>query len=376
MKRALMTLALLACMTPVWAQAPAPGVSDPSPAIALTESPVRLTSHIDRTAARLGETVVLTVDVTWPAALDVRLPSPDALDFSPLEVRDAVMTPQPVSEGRKAARYTVRLAGYEPGRRTVRPLEVSYKQPDDTTRTVGSPPLEVTIERASTVPAPPAAASGAPAPAPAAPVEIRELKAMEDIPTPLWMTALVIGAGALVLAAGVLGTRALFRRLRRKAVVAMSPHAAALAALDRLLADNLPAQGRLKAHYDGLAEILRTYLSARFGLPALELTTAELVARMREERFDETLRADVRLVLDEADLVKFARLEVPIDKAFAQAHVVRTVVERTVPAALQAGDAKPHGDQIVQPHAATLPGAGSRSATASGSAPSNARGEA
>lgn len=335
-------IALTVCVGSAWAQSPAP---DAGPTTLMVESsPVRLTGHVDRATAALGETIVLTVDVAWPSDVEVQLPAADALDFSPFEVRDAVMTPQPSMDGRKVARYTVRLAAYETGKLTLRPLEVSYKLPDDATKTAASSPIEITVERVASVAAPApanAAATSGSNGAPPKPADIRDIKAMDEIPTPAWVYAAIAGAGLAVMAALGLAGRALLRRFRRKTVVPTTPHGAALAALDQLVAENLPSQGRLKAHYDRLADILRAYLSRRFDLPALEHTTAELMALMRDGAYDDALRTDVRHVLDEADMVKFARLQVPVEKAFVGVHTVRTIVERTIPAPVQAADAKP-----------------------------------
>lgn len=344
-------IASTVCAGAAWAQSPVPAA--PPTSLMVESSPVRLTAHVNRLTAGLGETVVLTVDVAYPSDVEVQLPAADSLDFSPFEVRDAVMTPQPAVDGRKVARYTVRLAGYEPGKQTLRPLEVSYKLPDDATKIAASNPIEITVERAASV-APPASAHAPGAPgasgAPPKPADIRDIKAMDEIPTPAWVYAAIGGAALVVLAALGLAGRAMMRRLRRKTVVPTTPHGVALAALDQLVAENLPSQGRLKIHYDRLAEILRTYLSQRFDLPALEHTTAELMALMRGGAYDDALRADVRHVLDEADMVKFARLQVPVEKAFVGVHTVRSIVERTVPAPVQAADGKPAAE-LAQPGA-------------------------
>lgn len=339
----LLLMALTVCAGSAWAQSPTPAAT-PTSLMAET-SPVRLAGHVDRATAGLGETIVLTVDVAWPADVDVHLPAADALDFSPFEVRDAVMTPQPSVDGRKVARYTVRLAAYEAGKLTLGPLEVSYKLPDDTTKTAASKPIEITVERAASVVPPTAASGSGAAAAPHKPAEIRDIKAMDDIDTPAWLVAAVAGAGVALLLGGGVAGRALVRRLRRKTTVPTTPHGVALLALDQLVAENLPSQGRLKAHYDRLADILRAYLSQRFDLPALEHTTAELMVLMREGAYDDALRIDVRHVLDEADMVKFARLQVPVEKAFVQAHTVRTIVERTIPASVQAADGKPMAEE-------------------------------
>lgn len=302
-------------------------------------SPIEVSAHVDRSHVLLGETVVLTVDASYPPTLDVGLPSADKLNFSPFEVRDAVMTPLPLSGGRKHVRYTVRLAGDELGAQTVPSMSIDYKTADGTTHTAQSTPLQVEV-----VAAPPAPGEKADS--------LRDLKNLDTVPMPAWV---YVAAGALgvlaLLAIGAL-VRSLLRRRQRKHAPPLTPHEIALAALDRLLAANLPACGQLKAHYDTLASVLREYLAQRFDLPVLEHTTAEVVAMMRDRSFEEALRMDVRHVLDEADLVKFAKLQVPIERAYAQVAEVRAIVERTIPAPPSDGDGKPMSERPAQPPAA------------------------
>jgi hypothetical protein len=235
-------------------------------------------------------------------------------------------------------RYTVRLAAYDTGKQTIPAFEVSYKDGDKNVLQAKSSPLAIEIEPMKAA----QAEDGQPR-------DIRDIKPMQEIPTPAWMYAAAGIVVLVVLALVALGMRALVRRMRYRKPVPTTPHGIALAALDQLVADNLPAQGQLKLHYDRLAEILRSYLAQRFGLPVLEHTTAEVVTMMRDRNFEETLRTEVRLVLDEADLVKFAKLQVPVEKAFVQVHVVRGVVERTIPAPPQEGDGKPSAERTQQP---------------------------
>lgn len=282
---------------------------------AQTSSSVTLNAHVDRATATLGETVLLTIDVAWPPTMDVQLPAAENLNFAPFEVRDAVMTPMPVSAGRKIARFTVRLAAYETGTLTVPAFKLDYKTADKKARTASTRPIEIQI-------IPPAPSSTD------KPGEIRDIKSMDDIPTPSWVYVTAGAGGLLVAIALGLGAAALIRRARRPRPAVTTPHQIALAALQKLLAENLPSRGELKLHYDRLASILREYLARRFGLPVLEHTTNEVVSLMRNRGFEDELRTEIRRVLDEADLVKFAKLSTSEEKALAQIQVVQGIVEK------------------------------------------------
>lgn len=58
------------------------------------------------------------------------------------------------------------------------------------------------------------------------------------------------------------------------------PYLAALQALDRLLARDLPAKGMVKEFYAAVSDILRQYIERHFGLRAPERTTEEFLAEL------------------------------------------------------------------------------------------------
>lgn len=140
--------------------------------------------------------------------------------------------------------------------------------------------------------------------------DIREIELVAP-----WSTWPLVGAAAatLVLLAG-------FFRLRRRArvspllepapaVPALSPTAYALA-LDQLGGierAHWPKHGHVARHYEAIVDVLRGYLEATEQLPARERTTEELVWAIPPHLSDNGLRDEFRELLDQADLVKFAR---------------------------------------------------------------------
>lgn len=88
-----------------------------------------------------------------------------------------------------------------------------------------------------------------------------------------------------------------------------APWRQALAELDQLDALGLVAAGRARAHYTLAIDILRRYLDQRWGLPALDQTSAELLAQLSLLGRPPAAAAYLGPLLREADLVKFARLD-------------------------------------------------------------------
>jgi hypothetical protein len=62
-----------------------------------------------------------------------------------------------------------------------------------------------------------------------------------------------------------------------------------------------------KAFYINLGDAIRQYYESLYNLPALESTSRELLAMLKNGAIDKDLIADTRAVLQEADMVKFAK---------------------------------------------------------------------
>jgi hypothetical protein len=91
----------------------------------------------------------------------------------------------------------------------------------------------------------------------------------------------------------------------------VDPHVKALQALEELAAKKLWQEGKIKEYHSTISDVLRMYISERFGIDAPEMITSDIVYAMRIADVDETLKNKLRQTLVLADLVKFAK-EQPI----------------------------------------------------------------
>lgn len=85
------------------------------------------------------------------------------------------------------------------------------------------------------------------------------------------------------------------------------PHVVAIRALETLHHQKLWQNNRHKQYYSGLTDILRTYISGRWGIGAMEMTTDEIVAAMRGIELPDKAALDLVAILRNGDLVKFAK---------------------------------------------------------------------
>jgi hypothetical protein len=103
--------------------------------------------------------------------------------------------------------------------------------------------------------------------------------------------------------------------------------------LKRLEETDLSDPELVKPFYVELSEILRTYLERRTKVPALESSTSELIEKLenavRDGLVPAEMVAEIKQVLAQADLVKFARMQPPSsvgENAIAHA---RTAIDET-----------------------------------------------
>lgn len=85
-------------------------------------------------------------------------------------------------------------------------------------------------------------------------------------------------------------------------------HIVALRELDRYRGDKYWAPEKQKAFYSGITDTLKTYIDARFGVDAPEMTTAELFAALKSGRdLSPELYGETKALFERADFVKFAK---------------------------------------------------------------------
>ncbi len=85
-------------------------------------------------------------------------------------------------------------------------------------------------------------------------------------------------------------------------------HLIALEQLDELVREKLWQQGKIKLYYSRLTDIIRQYIELRFGVPAMEETTEDIIRDFtRNGHIKEGIRQELKALLELSDLVKFAK---------------------------------------------------------------------
>lgn len=99
------------------------------------------------------------------------------------------------------------------------------------------------------------------------------------------------------------------------------PHQQAITEIEKMKSDTPSTEENMKLCYMQLTDILRTYIQERFGFNAREMTSSEIIEKLLGNSDPSALR-ELRILLETADLVKFAKFTASlneIDRSLMQA---------------------------------------------------------
>ncbi len=283
--------------------------------------PVDVRVNIEKDSVRVGDPFRIFINVRAPAGATIEFP--EALDSAGTiqSIDPRAIFPQPDSTG-FAQNAVYRVAAWDIGRQPITLSDIVVRL-GDRTRTV--PIIGRAVFVVSVLPAD--SASRVPKPA-------RGL--FEDPFIPLWFWALL---AAIVIA--LLAFWWWWRRRHRgaAAVEIVDPYLRAMRDLDRIERLGLLDAGERTRYVALVVDVLREYIADRATGAPLSLTSTELLAITQQIR---TLPHDRLLrILNEADLVKFARRPVSAERARDIGREAKSIVDFEHQASQPAPDAEP-----------------------------------
>jgi hypothetical protein len=280
-----------------------------------------VTARVDKAEARVGDALHLSITAVSPTTTPVILP--ENIDLSPFTELERRLEEKDLGDGKMRREFVLTVAAYQPGAVEIPAVEVTYFGKGGEVLSARTPPIPVTITSLiANEPEPKLKENAGPVP-----VIQRD-----------YLYAYIAGGLA---AAGLGAALALFirRRLRARAAHRPAPpprpaHEVALERLDRLGAQ-LAGSDDLRPFTFELSEIIREYLGARFNFDSLELTTEELVLRLRQRVPIQEMRGfvlgEVEGWLGGCDLVKFAKVSPSMAEARGALETGIRIVESSRP---------------------------------------------
>lgn len=110
------------------------------------------------------------------------------------------------------------------------------------------------------------------------------------------------------------------------------PYELAVQRLAALKDRKLLEQGQTKTYYTDLIDIMRGYLDGRFGINAMEMTSTQILRKLRENKETHLSAAQMEQVLQLADIVKFAAANPTPEEGLRTFNTIAQFLESTKPA--------------------------------------------
>ncbi len=286
---------------------------------------VTLESRVDTTTMRIGDVVTYSIIVARDESTQVRLPSLGA-NLGGFEIRDFNVRKPTKKDGKIVERVDYLISTFDTGDFVIPPVTIEYRTPPDTVwHELRSQPIKIHVASLN----------------PDEAGDIRDIKPPLSIPFD-WMRVVWIALLVLVgVAAGVFGFYFVRKRRQGEALFPARrepprpAHEIALEELDRLFHSDLLERGEIKLFHIRISEIIRRYVEGRFGVPALDMTTSEILDSLRDGVLDDNERETLRVFLEDCDLVKFAKYVPTKEEIDATVDRAYTFVRSTQPVEVQ-----------------------------------------
>jgi hypothetical protein len=255
---------------------------------------VELSTRLDTNQIRIGEQLYLDINVWHPPGVTVRFPKIGDTLMEGIEVLEAYPRDTAAEDKNMKISQRYRLTSFDSGFYEIPPLKfgISSGQCSDS---IASNPMYLLVHSV------------------AVDSTIYDVKSPIHLPLSfLEVFPFVVGGLALV-AAVYLAVWYLRKRKKSKGLLIperpLEPaHVIAFRELDRLREEKLWQRSEFKPYYTRLTEIIRQYIERRFDIPAMEMTSYEILDAWKlGEKPEEDLAAQLNRLLNLADLVKFAR---------------------------------------------------------------------
>ncbi|MDQ3000878.1 MAG: BatD family protein [Fibrobacterota bacterium] len=279
-----------------------------------------ISSQVDRSEITIGDRIQYEIKVVFPAEGHVELPSVLG-NLGSFEIKDYQASDPKEAGNLRIQTWRFNLSTFTVGKYTIPPQQVAYRHGTDTSAVVHyTQPIEINVIRTSA----------------------ETVKDIADIATlaqlesgPPW---LAYGLAAVFLLAVAL---LLWRRFRRKPALviikpALPPFEEAMAKIAGVKDLGLIRQNRAREFCFILSEALRRYLSRRYGIDALEATTAEFLDRSRKLPVTAAQKQWLAEFSEGTDLIKFANALLLESDATAMLAKVEEFLRQTKPAELAA----------------------------------------
>jgi hypothetical protein len=275
---------------------------------------------------RIGDLIPVSLEIEGVKGVEVRQLPLSAADLGGLEL---VEEERPVTRARKGGWYRRTryvFTAWRTGDYRLAAGNITYYTADSEEAKVTVAPLDLTVVSVLPVDLGQEEIAG---------LNIKEDKGPVGLPPDYRTLVIALVTGAFLVLLFLLLRRFVGRRGKNgeEAAEELPPpepaHVIARHRLAALRAADLLAAGKIKEYYSELSFCLREYLENRYHLPALEMTSGEILKSPVRAGLPLAQQAALAEVLEVADLVKFAKHRPAVEAATTHFTLVEEFVEAT-----------------------------------------------
>lgn len=273
------------------------------------DTPVLVKSGVDRHRITIGDRLRYTISVEKDRSLDLE-PIDPSIGLGQFEIKNYEAKKPKRKAGKEIYEYEYTITTFSTGDRIIPPIKISYRDQKGNTGTIWTDTISVFVESVNLDDTY---------------ADIKDIKPPLSLKSRLFVYILCVLAGAGILLYFLWQKRkkkGIFEEVREPE---KSPYELAIERLKKLKEMELVLRGEIKQHYIILSEIIRRYVDGRYSIPAIERTTQELYQEMRLAGIERKYCAMIKELLDQCDLVKFAKF-IPerkeIDSDLARAYEI------------------------------------------------------
>lgn len=257
---------------------------------------INVVSMVDTAEIFIGDRVTYSIIVERDKNLRIEKPG-EGLNLGMFEIKEYNFSEPLEKDNIITERYDFTISVFDTGKFTIPPFPIAYF-PDSSSqyKIIEASAIDIYVK---------SLLSGEEAP------ELKDIKPPIDFPFDFMFLYAMIAIVLMIALAAFLGYRA-WKAKKEKGYVFIPPptprpaHEIALEELQKLFASDILEKKQYKIFYSRLSEILRGYLEGRYFISALEETTWEIIQDL-QKHVDEKQNLSLRNILEESDLVKFAK---------------------------------------------------------------------
>ncbi len=343
-KLLILTVQLLISLPNLFAQNNAPAIIEPTPEIKLeaagpktaeqkplqnitekSEDPIQIMTSVDKQTIYIGDAILFTIGIEWEKGINITKVEPNPA-LGVFEIQDIHPSKETkLSKTRTKREYSYTLSTFDTGDFDIPPFIINYVNSKNEQKTAFSQPIKINVKSV-------AGTSDAK-------IEVKDIKSPAKLPRPQIYKIIAWSLLALLLVGIPLAFYIRRRILARKGLLpemikAIPPAEEAMLEIDKLEAEaeELFAKGQFKIFYSRATEILKIFIGRVYQINAIDMTSYELMKSLPEFITSNEVLDKIEELLNEADLVKFAKYIPKLENAKNIIPNIKLLIDKISPA--------------------------------------------